>query len=258
VQTRNAIVVVSVVLLAGAAAAACSSGNTTPAAAPEDAGTVTSSGSSGSSGGSTGSSRSSGSSNGSGSGSSNGSRSGSGSSSGGAGAADAGSTLYTRLGGHAGIRTAIDAIVAAELMDPDMKTYFFNQVTTPVPDGHPTADQIEECLTDQLGSAAKGPESFPTTVVTRDDAGADAGSFACRDDMTTIHAPLLISGGTFDKFIMIAGGVLVSAMGTGSYTYTTDDIATVAGVLTGPKAAIVDPALEDAGLQPFPGTADAQ
>jgi hypothetical protein len=143
-------------------------------------------------------------------------------------------------------------------MDPDMKTYFFNQLTMPVPSGHPTADQIEECLTDQLGNAAGGPETFPTTVVTLDDAGADAGSFACRGNMTTIHAPLLISGGTFDKFVMIAGGVLTSAMGTGPYTFTTADIATVAGVLTGLKPAIVDQALADAELQPFPGTADAQ
>ena len=49
-------------------------------------------------------------------------------------------------------------------MDADMKTYFFNQVVTPVPAGHPTADQIEECLTDLLGNAAGGPETFPTTV----------------------------------------------------------------------------------------------
>jgi hypothetical protein len=250
VQFRNVIVGVSVALAAGAAAAACSSSSGSPAAAPEDAGSGSSSGSS--SGGSSGSSGGSGSSSGS---SSTSSGSSSGSSS---GAADAGSTLYTRLGGHAGIRGAINAIVAAELMDPDMKTYFFNQVMMPVPSGHPTADQIEECLTDQLGNAAGGPETFPTTVVTLDDAGADAGSFACRADMTTIHAPLHISGGTFDKFVMIAGGVLTSAMGTGPYTFTTADIGTVAGVLTGTKPAIVDPVLADAGLQPYPGTADAQ
>jgi hypothetical protein len=165
--------------------------------------------------------------------------------------------LYSRLGEHAGIRGAINAIVAAELMDPDIKTYFFNQMMTPVPEGHPTADQIEECLTDQLGNAAGGPEQFPSTVVTLDDAGADAGSFMCRGNMMTIHAPLLISGGTFDKFVMIAGGVLMSAMGKPPYTFTTDDIGTVAGVLTGTKAAIVEPSLADAGLQPFPGTADA-
>ena len=70
--------------------------------------------------------------------------------------------------------------------------------------------------------------------------------------MMTIHQPLLISGGTFDKFIMIAGGVLTSAMGTASVHVHDGDIGTVAGVLTGTKPAIVDPALADAGLAALP------
>ena len=122
-------------------------------------------------------------------------------------------------------------------------------MASPVPAGHPTADQIEECLTDQLGMAAGGTETFPTTVTSP----GDAGSFTCRD-MSAIHQPLEISGGTFDKFVMIAGGVLTSAMGTGTYTYTTADIGTVAGVLAGTKAEIVKSSLADAGSQPFPGT----
>jgi hypothetical protein len=170
--------------------------------------------------------------------------------------ADAGSTLYSRLGGHAGIRAAINAIVAQELMDPDIKTYFFNQVAVPVPAGHPTADQIEECFTDLLANIAGGPEVYPQTVVTLDDAGNDAGSFLCRD-MVTIHQPLKISGGTFDSFVMIAGGVLTSAMGTGPYTYTTDDITTIGGALVGTKSSIVDTNLADAGAQVYPGP-DAQ
>lgn len=244
-QMKTMIVGLGVAFAASAAAVACSSSSGTPSTpANNDAGASSGGSGSGSSGG-TGSS--------SGTASSSGSGSSSGSSS---GVADAGSTLYTRLGGHAGIRGAINAIVAAELADPDMQTYFFNQVMMPVPAGHPTADQIEECLTDQLGMAAGGTETFPTTVVTLDDAGADAGSFMCRGDLTAIHAPLLISGGTFDKFVMIAGGVLTTAMGTGPYTYTTDDINTVAGVLVGAKGAIVTASLADAGLQPFPGGAD--
>ncbi len=177
-------------------------------------------------------------------------------------------TLYDRLGGHAGIRGAIDAIVSKELADPNIQTYFFNQVATPVPSGHPTKDQIAECFTDLLAKAAGGPEAYPA-VVTLDtdaatsatvpaDAGSDAGGFACRGDMMAIHAPLKISGGTFDSFIMIAGGVLVSAMGTGPYTYTAADINTIAGVLTGTKTSIVDSNLPaDAGAQVYPG-ADAQ
>jgi hypothetical protein len=250
VRMNRMIVGLGAVLSLASVAAACSSSSSpsNPGSGGVDSGGSSSGGSSsGSSGGST---------------SSSGSSSGSGSSSSGvvgdAGDAggDAGSTLYSRLGGHAGIRGAVDAIVAAELADADIKTYFFNQVATPVPAGHPTADQIEECFTDLLGMNAGGPEVYPTTVVTLTDAGADAGSFLCRD-LGTIHAPLKISGGTFDKFVMIAGGVLTSAMGMAPYTYTTADITTVAGVLTGTRSAIVDSNLNDAGAQVYPGP-DAQ
>jgi hypothetical protein len=137
-------------------------------------------------------------------------------------------------------------------MDTDIQSYFFNQLMSTVPAGHPTADQIEECFTDLLGKIAGGPETYPTTVVTLTDAGADAGSFTCRD-MTTIHQPLKISGGTFDTFVMIAGGVLTSAMGSAPYTYTADDIQTVASALEGTRSDIVDPAQADAGKQAYPG-----
>ncbi|HXN33542.1 MAG TPA: hypothetical protein VN894_16850, partial [Polyangiaceae bacterium] len=120
---------------------------------------------------------------------------------GGAGVEGSTTTLYARLGGHAGIRGALDKVVQAELGDPALASFFFNQVQTPVPEGHPTVDQLTECLTDQLSNAAGGPETFPTTVTD------DAGSFTCRD-MATIHQPLHISGGTFDKFVMIAAGEL--------------------------------------------------
>jgi|HubBroStandDraft_4_1064222.scaffolds.fasta_scaffold75673_2 hypothetical protein len=173
-----------------------------------------------------------------------------GGSSGSGGSGDSGTactegTIYTRLGGHAGIRGAVNAIVAAELADPDISTYFFNQVATPIPAGHPNADQIEQCFTDLVASAVGGPgESYPPDGGVTD----DAGTFMCRADMTTIHAPLLISSGTFDKFITIAGGVLTSAM------VCSADITTLAGALTGTQSAIVSPQYADAGDQPYPGT----
>jgi hypothetical protein len=143
-------------------------------------------------------------------------------------------SLYTRLGEHAGIRAAVDKVVAAELADPDIASYFFNQVASPVPAGHPTVDQLEECLTDQLASAAGGTETYPTTVTD------DAGSFTCRN-MSAIHQGLKISGGTFTKFVTIAGGELTT-LGVAS-----GDVSTVAQVLTGAQSAIVDSNLADAG-----------
>ena len=148
-------------------------------------------------------------------------------------------TLYQRLGGHAGIRSAVNAIVAAELQNQDIASYFFFQSGAPG-NGHPTADQIEECFTDLVGSAASGPEVYPTTITT------DAGAFTCRS-MQAIHAPLLISGGTFDTFVMIAGSTLSSA------GVSSSDVATLASVLNGTKPEIVKSSLADAGLEPYPG-----
>jgi hypothetical protein len=152
-----------------------------------------------------------------------------------------------RLGGHAGIRGAVNAIVAAELADPDIVTYFFFQTTPPTP-GHPTADQIEQCFTDLVATAVGGPgESYPPAGGVTD----DAGTFQCNPSMQAIHAPLLISTGTFDKFITIAGGVLTTA------GVCPADIATLAGALEDTKTEVVTPSLIDAGYQAFPGDAAA-
>jgi hypothetical protein len=160
-------------------------------------------------------------------------------------ASDAGPTLYERLGGHAGIRSAVDAIVGAELQNQDIESYFFFQGGAPG-NGHPTADQVEECFTYFVGSAVGGPgQAYPTTIVT------EAGSFTCRD-LRTIHAPLLISGGTFDEFIMIAGSTLTS-LGT----ISSDDVQTLAGALIGTKSLVVTASLTDAGVQPYPGDGSA-
>src|SRR5215467_8497257 len=85
------------------------------------------------------------------------------------------STLYTRLGGHPGIRNAVNAVVAAELEDPEVAA-FFGTVGQP---GHPTQDQVAECFTDLLGNAAGGPEQYPTT----------ANGWQCRD-MRSSHEAL--------------------------------------------------------------------
>ena len=156
-------------------------------------------------------------------------------------------TLYTRLGGHAGIRSAINSIVAEELMNADIASYFFYQTsgTTP-PLGHPTAGQIEECFTDLLGNIAGGPEEYPTTL------SADAGGpYTCRS-LTEAHRDLQINAGTFNAFIAIAGGVLTKA-GVASA-----DITTIAGALEGTKGNVVTSTTGPAdGATPFPGSVDA-
>jgi hypothetical protein len=169
------------------------------------------------------------------------------------GGESAATTLYERLGGHAGIRAAVDLVVAAELMDPDIASYFFNQ-GPPVAAGHPTGNQISECFTDLLAQAANGPETYPPDGGVFDDAAApDASVWQCRD-LATIHQTqndggLHISGPTFDKFIMIAAGVVQPVVSPADFT-------AIAGVLEGTKGAIVDPNLPDSG-DAGPYSADA-
>jgi len=133
------------------------------------------------------------------------------------------SSLYDRLGKHDGIAKAVGAIVAEELKDPEIASYFFFQVQTPVPAGHPTAGQIEECLVAQLGNAAGGPETYPMTA---------SGGFQCRG-MTAAHAKLGIPDGVFTKFLTIAAGVLKSA------GVADADIEKVGGVLEGARVQVV-------------------
>ncbi len=166
-------------------------------------------------------------------------------------AGDAGTTLYQRLGGHAGIRKAVDAVVVAELANPQEQSYFFWQLTPTA--GHPTADQVSECFVDLLAGAAGGPETYPPPsaipglLPDGGDAG-DAGSWVCRD-MVTIHTPLFISGGTYDEFVTIAANTLAAA----PFNVSQADLATIGGLLEGAalKGTIVTKSLTDAGLLYF-------
>lgn len=138
-------------------------------------------------------------------------------------AGDAGSTLYTRLGGNAGIKTAIDAIVADELKDPEIAAFFSQNDGTHA--GHPSAGQIKECLVLLLGNASGGPEKYPGTV---------SGSFTCRS-MKDAHGDSHIPATSFDKFVSIAAATLKKAGVSDS------DIGIIGGVLNGTKTDVVDP-----------------
>ena len=148
---------------------------------------------------------------------------------------DAKGTLYERLGKKEGIAKALTAIVDAALMNPDVASYFFFQVQDPVPAGHPTRAQIEECLTLQLSAAAGGPETYPATV---------SGGFTCRS-MAAAHAGLGIPPGTFDDFVTIAAGVLKGA------GVADEDIGTIGTVLVGTKADVAQDTSRERG--PFQG-----
>jgi hypothetical protein len=153
-------------------------------------------------------------------------------------------TMYGRLGGHAGIRAKVDAVAQAELQNGDVASYFIFQAGAPAND-HPTADMIEECLTDFIGSQSVvgGPETYPTTVM------VDGGTWACRT-MTNAHKALNITGGTFDTFVAIMGEVL-QEQGVDQ-----SDLSTLIGAIELTKPQIANPATYDAGPEPYDGGAD--
>lgn len=159
---------------------------------------------------------------------------------GGGGGGDAGdggtsTTLYERLGKRAGIAKAVDAIVAEELKDPEIASYFFFQASAPG-NGHPTADQVKLCLTFQLSNASGGAEAYPP-------APSETGGFTCRN-MKASHAELHIPDSVFTKFLTIAGGVLQSA------GVAKGDIDVIASVLDGFRSSIVDPAKDGGPFVP--------
>jgi hypothetical protein len=157
----------------------------------------------------------------------------------GAGCGDT-ATLYTRLGGHAGIHSAVVAIVGKELMNADIASYFFFQTTGAAPtDGHPSPAQIEECFTYFVGSALGGAgESYPVKL------SADAGGYQCRD-LKLAHKALQINANTFATFLQIAGNELI-ALGV-----CTADLNTLAGALEGTAVDVVT-VPGDAAVAPFP------
>jgi hypothetical protein len=167
-----------------------------------------------------------------------------------AGACSDAGTLYSRLGGDTGISTLVEAMTAAELADEEIKSYFFNQLATPVPAGHCTIAEMNACFTNYISVIAQGLQANGPPTVTVD-AGGTAVSYMCKF-FHIVHPPLLISGGTYDRYVMIASGVLANA------NVSSCDIAAVFGIITSTQRQdIVSPSLQDAGAQLYPGDAGA-
>jgi len=133
------------------------------------------------------------------------------------------SSIYEDLGEEAGITKAVDAIVAAEVMDADIASYFSQQADS---SHSPTVDDIKECLVIQLAGATGGPQVYAGHKT--------SAGFACRD-MKTAHADLNINSGTFTKFVSIAANVLQSD----PFNVPANDLATIGTVLLGLQKSIV-------------------
>ena len=133
------------------------------------------------------------------------------------------STLYTRLGGQKGIRDDLVLIVMEELKDAETASYFAGIGAN----GRPNQEQIVECLTNQLSSAAQGPEKYPGVP-------ADNKGWQCRN-MKDSHKDLGIPKTIFVRFVATAAGVLKKA------GVSDADIGVIGGVLNSTEADIVDP-----------------
>ncbi len=159
-------------------------------------------------------------------------------------------TLYQRLGEAPGLASFVDTLVAAELMDAEIASYFFFQssgASGGPAAGHSSVAQIKGCLVAQLGNAVGGPQAYPAVV----------DGFQCRDMIAT-HATLGIPGGVFDKFIVIAAGLLspaIKPMPSAVGEISQNEFDTIAGFLVGTKPDVAQDTTRDGGsfIQPDSG-----
>lgn len=152
-------------------------------------------------------------------------------------------TLYQRLGGKEGLEAFVKQVVETKILtDAELKTYFFSQVETPIPAGHPSATQIVVCFGRFVG-AALNADTYPGPAVV-DTQNTNTPSHTCRD-MVASHRPFLnIGGGTFDKFVgYIAESLmpLVKPEAKNAGEITQAEFDALAAALNGTKTSIVNP-----------------
>ncbi len=172
---------------------------------------------------------------------------------GGAGTGDAGAlSLYDRLGGKTGLETFVKTVVDTKILtDADLKTFFFNQVATPIPAGHPSEAQIVVCFGRFVGTAL-GADTYPGAAVA-DTTNTNTPSFTCRD-MVDAHkgatSMLDIGSADFDKFVgYIAASLMPLVVPTATQVgqITMAEFNALASALTGQKAAITTTGAPDGG-----------
>lgn len=161
-------------------------------------------------------------------------------------------SLYDRLGGKKGLEDFTKTIVETKVLtDADLKTFFFNQVATPIPAGHPSATQIVVCFARFVGAALQA-DKYPGDPV-NDAANTNTPNFTCRD-MVASHkgasTKLNIGGGNFDKFVgAIAASLqpLVKPTATKAGEITQAEFDALAKALTGQKADVTTPGANETG-----------
>jgi hypothetical protein len=165
-------------------------------------------------------------------------------------------SLYERLGGKAGLESFVKGVVETHVLtDADLKTFFFNQVATPILAGHPSATQIVVCFGRFVGTAL-GADAYPGAPVA-DPANTNTPNFTCRDMLAahqSANTMLHIGSGTFDKFIgYIAMDLmpLVKPTATKAGEITQAEFDALAAALVGQKTGVTT-AGASAVVGPFP------
>jgi hypothetical protein len=160
---------------------------------------------------------------------------------------DAGTlSLYDRLGGKSGLESFVQTVVETKILtDADLKTFFFSQVATPIPAGHPSAKQIVVCFARLVGAVLKA-DTYPGAAV-NDPANTNTPNHTCRDMIGAHKAAgtqLNIGSGNFDKFVgYIATSLmpLVKPTATKAGEITQAEFDTLAAALTGLKGDVTSP-----------------
>jgi hypothetical protein len=165
-------------------------------------------------------------------------------------------TLYDRLGGKAGLEAFVQNVVEKRILtDPNLKTFFFNQVASPIPAGHPSAKQIVVCFARFVGTAL-GADQYPGAPVS-DAANVNTPNHTCRGMVEShrgANTMLHIGSGTFDQFVgAIAMELmpLVKPTATKAGEITQAEFDALAAALNGQKGGVTTPGASPA-LGPFP------
>ena len=160
--------------------------------------------------------------------------------------------VYERLGGKAGLESFVKSVVETKILtDADLKTFFFNQVASPIPAGHPSANQIVVCFGRFVGAALKA-DTYPGAPV-NDPANTNTPNHTCRDMVASHKAPgtqLNIGNANFDKFVgHIATSLmpLVKPTATKAGEITQAEFDALAAALVGQKADVVTPGAPSSG-----------
>jgi hypothetical protein len=141
-------------------------------------------------------------------------------------------SMYERLGGHTGLRQMMNDLIGVAYSDPTMISYYTFQRHHAA--GHPSTDQVEECMTISIANHLGGDEVYPS----------DGDGWTCRD-LKTLHANFHISQDLENRMLYFV--TLVARQ----YALTADETEALLAAFSFHNDDVVDPTAS--GLTRFDG-----